>query len=219
MGPMQRGGHGDSEPAVPPRARQSTREARAFKVVFILHSNPPPRSVVSPSYPSASHTGPAMDDSLSFLYAAATGDLPTIKRLYHTKKSILVIKNPDGRTALHLAASHQQTEVLELLSTYGICASATDNRGQTALHIAAQGSSTEAAGILLRIGSGCSTRDKDGHKPIFYAYENPNVEMLARFQQSAPACGGGCTLTPDVVLRARASRCERAAPSSKIPVK
>ncbi|KAL4861690.1 hypothetical protein BDV12DRAFT_179882 [Aspergillus spectabilis] len=146
-----------------------------------------------------------MDDTLSFLYAAATGNIAALEKSYFNNKSILTARNPDGRTALHLAAFHQQPEVLELLLSYGMCPSSTDTRGQTALHIAAQGSSTDAVGILLKNGAGCSTRDKDGKKAIFYAYQNPITEILARFLEFAPTCGVGCSLTPEVVLRASPS--------------
>ncbi|KAL4878134.1 cortactin-binding protein [Aspergillus karnatakaensis] len=146
-----------------------------------------------------------MDDTLCFLLAAATGDTTTLKNLYHSNKRLLSSTNPDGRTALHLAAYNQQPETLQLLLSYGICGAAKDKCGHTALHIAAQGTSTVAADILLRNGAGCGLRDNHGHLPIFYAYDNPNPDMLARFQASAPDCGAGCALTPEIVLKARAS--------------
>ncbi|CEL11752.1 hypothetical protein ASPCAL14849 [Aspergillus calidoustus] len=144
-----------------------------------------------------------MDDSLSFLYAAAIGDVAALEREYTKNKGVLSARNPEARTALHLAALHAHPDALRLLLSYGICAAITDARGQSALHIAAQGSSTEVVEALLKDGSGCSTRDKDGKTALAYAYQNPSSDIFTWFIAYAPSCGSGCSLTPAIVLGSR----------------
>jgi hypothetical protein len=144
-----------------------------------------------------------MDNSLPFLYAAAIGDVAGLEREYAKNKSVLSARNPEGRTALHLAALHAHPHVLRLLLSYGMCGAITDAHGQSALHIAAQGSSTEVVEILLKDGSGCSTRDNDGKTALAYAYQNPISDILVRFIDYAPSCGSGCSLTPAIVLGSR----------------
>jgi ankyrin repeat protein len=169
-----------------------------------------------------------MDNALSFLYAAAMGDVAALEREYAKNKSVLSARNPEGRTALHLAALHAHPDVLRLLLSYGVCAAITDAHGQSALHIAAQGSSTDVVEILLKDGSGCSTRDNDGKTALAYAYQNPCKDILTRFINNAPSCGSGCSLIPAIVLGSRrgsetqpddtaAVSCARPAPSSSKP--
>jgi hypothetical protein len=100
------------------------------------------------------------------------GDVAGLEREYAKNKSVLSARNPEGRTALHLAALHAHPHVLRLLFSYGMCAAITDAHGQSALHIAAQASSTEVVEILLKDGSGCSIRDNDGKTALAYAYQN-----------------------------------------------
>ncbi|KAL4733809.1 ankyrin repeat-containing domain protein [Aspergillus similis] len=148
-------------------------------------------------------------DDLTFLLAAATGNTTAIEQGYLSNKSILSATNPDGRTALHLAALHGHIAVIQQLITYGTKISARDANGQTALHLAAQGSATapDIVGLLLQsdCGSACSIRDNDGKIAVFYAYHNPNDEVLAEFQKYAPSCGSGCALTPSIILDTGAS--------------
>ncbi|KAL4814898.1 ankyrin repeat-containing domain protein [Aspergillus spinulosporus] len=148
-------------------------------------------------------------DNLTFLLAAATGNTAAIEHGYLSNKSILTATNPDGRTALHLAALHGHIAVIRQLITYGSNLSARDSNGQTALHLAAQGSAPapDIVGLLLQndCGSACSIRDNNGKTAVFYAYHNPNDEVLAEFQKYAPSCGSGCALTPSIVLDTGAS--------------
>ncbi|KAL4941388.1 ankyrin repeat-containing domain protein [Aspergillus oleicola] len=146
--------------------------------------------------------------ALPLLYAAATGNNSLIEQTHASTPSLLKSTNPSGQTALHLAAHHAQTSTLRLLLSYNLISpSGRDDKGQTPLHIAAQGPSPEIVDLLLQNddGTSCGIRDKDGKTAIFYAYQNPCLEVLAIFLRSAPSCGGGCALTPEIVLRSGAS--------------
>ncbi|RDW67198.1 ankyrin repeat domain-containing protein [Aspergillus mulundensis] len=142
------------------------------------------------------------DLQLTFLLAAATGNTLALEQAYRTNTSILTASNPEGRSALHLAALHGHTAVVHQLLSYGTSAFTKDSAGQTPLHLAAQGSAPEIVELLLQndCGSGCSVRDNTCKTAIFYAYQNPNEEILARFQKYAPSCGSGCALTPSIIL-------------------
>ncbi|OJJ96287.1 hypothetical protein ASPACDRAFT_63741 [Aspergillus aculeatus ATCC 16872] len=158
-----------------------------------------------------------MDSALSFLYAAAMHDVTALEREYAKDESVLSARNPEGRTALHLAALHAHPEILRLLLSYGMCAAITDAHGQSALHIAAQGSSTEAVEVLLKDGSGCTTRDNDGKTALAYAYQNPCKDLLTRFIDYAPSCGVGCSLTPAIVLGSRRGSGTQTSDAASVP--
>ncbi|KAL2814015.1 ankyrin repeat-containing domain protein [Aspergillus granulosus] len=158
-----------------------------------------------------------MENTLPFLYAVAMGDTAAIEREWSNNKSILSVRNPEGWTALHLAAFHGHPQVVRLLLSYGMCAAIPDANGQSALHIAAQRSSVEVVEVLLKDGSGCSTRDKDGKTAIAYAYKNPMHDILVRFLDYAPSCGVGCSMTPEIVLGSRPSAALRAKSDSAVP--
>jgi ankyrin repeat protein len=158
-----------------------------------------------------------MDNALSFLYAAAMGDVAALEREYAKNKSVLSARNPEGRTALHLAALHAHPDVLRLLLSYRMCAAITDAHGQSALHIAAQGSSTEVVEVLLKDGSGCSTCDNDGKTALAYAYQNPCNDILTHFIDYAPSCGVGCSLTPAIVLGSRRGSATETNGTSAVP--
>ncbi|KAL4926597.1 ankyrin repeat domain-containing protein [Aspergillus undulatus] len=146
--------------------------------------------------------------ALAFLLAAATGDNTAIEASYTSNPSILSATNPDGRNALHLATFHFHRDTVRLLLSFSSnnnknLSSQKDKYGQTSLHIAAQGSSPEIVDLLLKSDddTACSARDNDGKTAIFYAYQNPCLDVLAHFLSSANTCGSGCALTPEVVLR------------------
>ncbi|KAB8262062.1 ankyrin repeat-containing domain protein [Aspergillus pseudonomiae] len=144
----------------------------------------------------------------AFLHAATVGDATTIETEYLRDKSVLIAKDAEGRTALHLAALHKDVKVLELLLNYGIEPSIADNRGQTALHIAAELSSLPIVELLLQRGANWSIRDHDGNTPLSYAYQQYSLDVLSCFLQYTPASPTEvpCGLTPEIVLRSSANR-------------
>ncbi|KAI9371164.1 ankyrin repeat-containing domain protein [Aspergillus egyptiacus] len=141
-----------------------------------------------------------MQDIRPFLHAAATGDTTSIAQQYQDTPSLLTAQDPHGSTALHLAVLSQHLDAVRLLLQYGVSTSTANNTGQTPLHLAAQGCSTDIVEALLQHGTPCSARDHIGKTAMAYAYQNPCSAILSRFLDFAPTCGGGCTLTPEIVL-------------------
>ncbi|KAJ5669112.1 ankyrin repeat-containing domain protein [Penicillium macrosclerotiorum] len=143
-------------------------------------------------------------ESAIFFSAVAAGETSIIEDIYRKNNAILSVKDASGRSALHEAVLHGQTRIVEQLLKYGIEPSATDIRGQTPLHLAAQRSSPAVLVALLQQGANWSIRDEDGKTPLFYAYENNLTEFLACFLKYTKEMQ--CGLTPEIILRAGASR-------------
>ncbi|KAE8352436.1 ankyrin repeat-containing domain protein [Aspergillus coremiiformis] len=147
-------------------------------------------------------------DAQLFLHAAATGDVSAIQQAYLKSTAILTARDPTGRTALHLAVLNGHLAAVERLLDYGISPCLTDHNGQTALYLAAQLSSATIAETLFKRGATCCTQDADGKTPLFYAYQNHCIDVVSCFLKSTAACAMDtqCSLTPQIVLKARANR-------------
>jgi len=92
-----------------------------------------------------------------FHYAALTGKADLLRKLLSDDPIIISSVDIYGRTALHIAASHDKYGILKLLHKY--CSKdketldRSDSFGFTALHYAVQGANTYCAKLLL--DSGC----------------------------------------------------------------
>ncbi len=79
------------------------------------------------------------------------------------------IANAQGRTAVHAAAAHNNTEVLELLCQAGALLNAQDNEGLTPAHVAATIGAHKAIAWLNQKGADMNIRNKQGEAPIHSA--------------------------------------------------
>ena len=84
-------------------------------------------------------------------YAAATGDLNTVKALLEYGVSI-DIRNREGKTGLHTAAVEGQNRVIEFLISKGANVNAIDRYGDTPLEKAISAKHNEAAKLLADKG-------------------------------------------------------------------
>jgi len=80
------------------------------------------------------------------------GHFDTVYQLI-TGKAELGLKDRDGRTALHEAATARQSLVTQLLLESRASVTATDKWGRTALHEAARSGAHEAAQVLMSYGA------------------------------------------------------------------
>lgn len=85
-----------------------------------------------------------------------------------------------GQTALHLAASRGQTELLELLLRSKASVRTLDEQKRTALHWAAQHSSPNLALLLLQHSAAVDSLDQDGRTPLLLACQNPSSSITAQ---------------------------------------
>jgi len=113
------------------------------------------------------------------LYAAGRGDLLLLSRLFDRGAS------PNdrfrgGETALHLAVSSPNDEVVRLLLARGADPDAANASGNTPLHLAASQGDHEIVAALIEAGADRGRRNEAGERPIDLASEHASVvERLA----------------------------------------
>ena len=83
-----------------------------------------------------------MDNVINLIYAASCGDIDEIKRI-EAKGVDLNVSDYDGRTALHLAASEGQFEVVDYLIKRKVNVNAKDRWGGTPLKDAKKSNHTD----------------------------------------------------------------------------
>jgi ankyrin repeat protein len=76
------------------------------------------------------------------------------------------VRDPLGRTALHIAAELCRTNAAKTLLTHGADPNARDADGATPLHRAVAVGYVEVAELLLSRGADPNVRDKDGYTPL-----------------------------------------------------
>jgi len=88
-----------------------------------------------------------INQTVNLIYAASYGDLDEIKRL-EAQGASLSAADYDGRTALHLAASENQADVVEYLLAHGVSPAPVDRWGGTPLDDARRGEHESIIRIL-----------------------------------------------------------------------
>jgi ankyrin repeat protein len=84
----------------------------------------------------------------------------------------------DGKTALHIAAQDDETEVVKLLLDKGANINQQDNNGKTALHIAAQYGETKVVELLLDRNANIDQQDNNGKTALHIAAECGETEVV-----------------------------------------
>jgi ankyrin repeat protein len=92
------------------------------------------------------------------------------------------VRNKNGGTPVHVAASQAQPEALRILLGHNALVDARAKNGATPLHFAAfkrKAGHLEAARILLDHGADVNARMDSGATPLSLALYNGNTEMAA----------------------------------------
>ncbi len=76
-------------------------------------------------------------------------------------------QDEDGWTLLHLAATNENTNIIEELVARGAAIEAKDNIGTTPLHVAVHTNNAEAVRALIKAGANVKIKDTDFKIPIF----------------------------------------------------
>jgi len=105
------------------------------------------------------------DNIAVLLDAAAEGDLDEVRRLVSEERVEIDMCNERGVTALHRAAGHGQTAVLEFLLKKKARVNVVDADSWTPLHIASSVGSLEAVKCLLKHGANVEARTDAGEAP------------------------------------------------------
>ncbi|GLH10994.1 Transient receptor potential channel pyrexia [Gryllus bimaculatus] len=94
-------------------------------------------------------------------------------------KVYLDAQDPDGNTALCLAAEKGLTTIVSLLLENGACPSTVNNIGRTALHLAALGGHTNVVEKLLSQGESPLVRDAFGASSLDLAEQGRHKKVIA----------------------------------------
>ncbi|KID66164.1 ankyrin 2,3/unc44, partial [Metarhizium brunneum ARSEF 3297] len=118
------------------------------------------------------------------LLGCAAGDLQTVKRLL-THDSNLLIKNLQGRSALHHAAASGEPDVVQELlrassdaNDIRIYTNAKDKSGSTPLHLAAVAGNVEVMDILLDEMADITQVDGSGHDVLYLASRHGHANVV-----------------------------------------
>ena len=91
------------------------------------------------------------------------------------------IRDDEGRTPLHIAASYAASrypKIVELLISNGADIKAKDNNGKTALSYAIENEHTEIVELLIAKGADVNARDGAGRTPLSYAQEKGFTKIV-----------------------------------------
>jgi ankyrin repeat protein len=131
--------------------------------------------------------------STASLHAASRGHLLVLTALLqHDQKHGVRIDdcNDVGQGLLHVAASNDQTDIIDILSSYGFDANAKDLFGMTPLHHACRTDSCAAIDALaIDLGADIEAKDYHGRTPYMVAYEYSNDDAQDTLCQIADEKG------------------------------
>jgi len=152
------------------RSPQPGTDSHARDITELLHALPEsPQPVTPPDAPSAdppaesdSREAPQWDDGNTLFWAAASDDLPTVRKMLRTGMGVNR-RDKQRRTLLMLAAAHGATRVFHLLLAEGADVNARDVVGWTALMFVAQTDNVTIAHELLQHGAHRRLRDHENH--------------------------------------------------------
>ena len=134
---------------------------------------PVPAPVVAP-------TAPAPVPMESFFKAALDGDLATVKQALAVP-GVANQADPDGRTALMLAAFNGHTEIAALLLDAGARIDTRDQTGRTALMYAASGENEVTVALLIKRRAGVNLADSEEHwTPLMFAAAEGQADVVRR---------------------------------------
>jgi ankyrin repeat protein/WD40 repeat protein len=112
------------------------------------------------------------------LYAA--GQFNEMYKLIQKDKSLLKLKNLEGKTILHLAAQDDNLEVLTKLIKFKEGINEKDNNGETPLLRASLLGYTNLVKLLIKNGADVNLADTNGYTPLLIAQQSayPEIEKI-----------------------------------------
>lgn len=113
-------------------------------------------------------------------YAAQSGSIPMLDFMLNQKCS-LKERSPDGWTALHFAAAHGHTAMIEKLLALKLSWKAqTKKTEETALHLAIRNQHSSAAtALILHKDASISMKDADAQQALHHSVRNGDITLTA----------------------------------------
>jgi len=112
------------------------------------------------------------------IWAAHTGNLPVVVTLVTQYQLPLNVQNFDGETALSMAVSSGQYEIVKYLIEHGANLNIANCRGESALHQAAALGFGEITRLIVEEGAYMDMEDECGETPLHFAVREERVEMV-----------------------------------------
>ncbi len=137
-----------------------------------------PTTATAPEPATTPEPAPEPVDNEDFFSAALEGDLDTVKQALANPKAA-THADPDGRTALMLAAFNGHDNVLEALIAAGATVDALDNTKRSALMYACTGPTPKTVELLIKHGANVNLADGEEHwTPIMFAAAEGHLENV-----------------------------------------
>jgi len=111
--------------------------------------------------------------------AVRRGDAAGVRALI-LKKAPVIVAEPDGTTALHVAVQNDQIEIVQTLLKAGAPANAATRYGVTPLALAATNGNPAVVGALLEAGANPNAANPDGETVLMDAARSGNLEVVNR---------------------------------------
>jgi len=116
---------------------------------------------------------PDGDDNLTFLQAAAKGDVEAVKELLDKGVDVnAVVEGHSDLNALMVAALNRHSEVVEVLLAEGADVNARDEKGWSALMVATMENQIEMVKSMLEMGADVNIRSDEGRTALDIAEDN-----------------------------------------------
>ena len=112
---------------------------------------------------------------------AYDGDLDSLKALIIGFSLSIKVKDSNGSTLLHAAASNDQVEVMQYLIDGGLSLNAKNSRGDTPLHVATQNASIGAVDFLMERKADDTILNQDMDAPLHIAVRSKNLKLVQVF--------------------------------------
>jgi len=110
------------------------------------------------------------------LNAVASGSVDAVKE--EIEKGADLSSTVDGTSALHLAVSHNNIEIVRLLLGAGASPNVRDSAKQTPLMLQYSDTDIEIFNLLIKAGAKVNAKDSEGKTALMTAAKNGNIEIV-----------------------------------------
>ncbi|MFC1843146.1 ankyrin repeat domain-containing protein [Candidatus Dependentiae bacterium] len=117
--------------------------------------------------------------SKDVFYLAANGNLKGVKFLIEeVNPANLEAKTPFKETLLHLAARHNQIEIVKYLLTKKVDINAKNKNNETPLFLAVKAGNKTITKLLIKAGANVILKNKKNKTPLHFATEKNNARLI-----------------------------------------